>query len=229
MPRFLLGSDPHAATRELIPWVVNGHASPEECTRVRTHLDACAACRADYEQEAQLYRVMHEEGSVVFAPENSFQKLMTRIDSGPGAAEREPPAARATAALPRGHSRTVRWLAAAVVVQALGLGFSAWLLNSQNRLFATRYFTQTQAAPDYTQTSRVRAVFAPDITLEALQRLLIASHARIIDGPTEAGVYTLGFAPGVLASRGQLEARVRELRADPRVRFAEPVAAGVPP
>jgi hypothetical protein len=232
MRGFHFGPDPHQEARELIPWVVNGRATAAQNSAVLAHLEHCTECRCDFEAQSQLYQVMHEEGPVVFAAENSFQKLLARVDAAPEepAAQAEPAARAAPVAAPRARStRTVRYLAAAVIVQAVGLGCGAWLLMDHYRQLDPVYVTRTAGTPDYRHGARARAVFSPAVTVEALQMLLQKSGAHIIDGPTEAGVYTLGFAPDNLASESQLAARVRLLRADPGVIFAEPLSTDAPP
>jgi len=233
MRGFHLGPDPHQETRELLPWVVNGRATAAQSAAVHAHLAQCTECSGDYEAQLQLYRVMHEEGSVVFAAESSFQKLLARVDAAPeeSANQPEPAVSRTGPAAPSRlrTTRTVRYLAAAVVVQAVGLGFSAWLLTEHNRQLEPLYVTRTSGTPDYRHGPRARAVFSPAVTVEALQKLLQNSGAHIIDGPTEAGVYTLGFAPASVTTAAQLAARVRLLRGDPGVIFAEPLSADAPP
>jgi hypothetical protein len=72
--------------------------------------------------------------------------------------------------------------------------------------------------------AQLRVVFAADLTLSELARLLHSIDANIIAGPTEAGVYTLGFGPS-LDTPAQVARRLALLRANDNVRFAEPVAA----
>ena len=48
-----------------------------------------------------------------------------------------------------------------------------------------------------------------------------------MDGPTDANVYTLGFARSVV-SVDALDERIAMLRADPNVLFAEPVEVRPP-
>jgi len=71
----------HAQVAELLPWLVNGTLDAASAARVRAHLDDCAACRADFERERELAAAMAAEGSLVFAAEPSFQKLVARIEA----------------------------------------------------------------------------------------------------------------------------------------------------
>ena len=69
-------------------------------------------------------------------------------------------------------------------------------------------------------------LFRTDLSVGALQTVLQAAGAHIIDGPADGDVYTLGFAqpPG---SRAALAKRISGLRANPAILFAEPVQDGV--
>lgn len=129
--------------------------------------------------------------------------------------------------------RAVRWLTMAVAAEALVLAFGAWLWQSGAldrasysagaaplRSEVGPYRTLTSPERQYGSGPRVRVVFSTDLSLEQLQRLLQSVNAHIVDGPTEARVYTLGFA-GPLGGRS-LEMRIDTLRADPHVLFAEP-------
>ena len=72
-------------------------------------------------------------------------------------------------------------------------------------------------------------VFTPSLTLAELQELLREHRLRVLAGPSEAGLFTLSRQdPQATASdQGTVLAR---LRADARVRFAEPLGpeAGTP-
>lgn len=135
----------------------------------------------------------------------------------------------------------VRWLTAAVVFEALALGIGAWSWRSAGlegaaaepapargaavRQGAAPYRTLATPAPRYGAGARVRVVFRSGLSLDQLQRLLQSVGAHIVDGPTDARVFTLGFAEPL--SHGVLDARVAKLRADPDVLLAEP-ASGPP-
>jgi hypothetical protein len=65
----------------------------------------------------------------------------------------------------------------------------------------------------------VRAVFDPSTTVEELTRILRETRLTIVAGPSESGVCTLALDPD---GAGSVESALNRLRADPRVRFAEP-------
>jgi hypothetical protein len=65
----------------------------------------------------------------------------------------------------------------------------------------------------------IRAVFAPEVTVEQLKALLGEAKMRIVSGPTEAGVYSLAAT-----SDQPVVESLAVLRKHPDVRFAEATA-----
>ena len=75
-----------------------------------------------------------------------------------------------------------------------------------------------------TQRPVIRVVFAGNVALDDMNRVLRSVDAQVIAGPSEAGVYTLGLAPSTAGGSG-VDQALAQLRADSRVRFAEPADA----
>ena len=229
----------HARAELIIPWLVNGSLAEAEAA-VREHIESCPRCRQDYEEQLRVREAMCAEGPLVFAAESSYQKLLARVESQ----EANTQEANTAPADPRPrapvtdlrHPRmmrpfretptVVRWLAAAVVLQAFALGLGAWAWESSGANGSARYATLTSASPSYASGPRARVLFRTDLSVGDLQAVLQAAGAHIIDGPADGNVYTLGFAqpPG---SRTALAKRIAGLRANPAVLFAEPVQDGV--
>src|SRR4051812_33093068 len=96
-------SSAHEATEcdsesaRLLPWHVTGQLTADEAARVEAHVQACAECRAELEQQRELRAVLRGEDRVDYAPQPSLQKLMTRIDE----LDRELPDATRTPEAPR--------------------------------------------------------------------------------------------------------------------------------
>ncbi len=235
-------SDAHERAAQSIPWLVNGTLPDDEAAALRSHVAHCARCRSDYDAEKRLYETIHGAGPLVFAGEPSFAKLMARIEAQDDAilderpedveprATSADPVAAATAAEPAiapkirtAHawhaSAAVRWLAAAVIIEAALLAAEPWTRHAPQPVSVAPYQTLTSPAPRYGAGPRVRVVFRSNLTLEALQKLLRTVDAHIVDGPTDAQVYTLGFSQPVTSA--ELDARVATLRASSQVLFAE--------
>jgi hypothetical protein len=222
--------DPHRYATGLIPWDVNGTLAGPEAAQLGAHLDACAECRRDYEAQLRLFEAMQPESTLVFAAEPSFRKLMARIGTGEDAGElasaRSAPAAPVSVAsrTARAPRRVARWLAAAVVLEGLGLGYGAWVWHSNTLSTTPAYVTLTAPEPSYHDSARVRIVFRSSLSVQDLGTILHKAGARIIDGPTDSNVYTLGFTGGAVTA-AVAEQRIAALRANADVLFAEPLGA----
>lgn len=222
----------HARAELVIPWLVNGTLPEEAEPAVREHIATCPECRGAFEEQLRVCQAMRADGPLVFAGESSYQKLLTRMQSaeiGDAPLEEEEPVdfppAGATQRF-RPTSPVVRWLAAAVILQAFALGLGAWVWHSPAASGGADYTTLTSSAPPYDSGPRVRVLFRPDLSIAALQGVLQGAGAHIIDGPADGNVYTLGFAR-TTGSRAALAKRIAALRANPAILFAEPVQEGV--
>jgi len=211
----MVGCEEEAA--RLLPWYVTGNLAASDTERVARHLEHCASCRADVEHERTVLALLKSDARIEYAPQPGLSHALERIDT----VAREP-----ASAMPGTMSRvTTRWLAAAVVAQAIGLGLLGSYLYLRPAAPA-RYGTLS-ATPQVPSGPELRAVFASSMTLAELKALLDAQDLTIVRGPSDAGAYTLaGATPGV--SRERLAGIVAALRRDPRALFIEPVYDGGP-
>jgi hypothetical protein len=224
--------DPHQRATGLIPWHVNGTLKAAEAAELGAHLDACAQCRRDYEAQLRLFEAMQADTTLVFAAEPSFRKLMARIgthedagDLASGGPAPVMPTVAAAPALRRRYGGAARWLAAAVLLEGLGLGYGAWAWHAHNATAGSAYITLTSPEPSYRDSPRIRVVFRSGLSVGGLGTILHEAGAHIIDGPTDANVYTLGFS-GAAVTPGLVDRRVTVLRASADVLFAEPLGNG---
>ncbi len=220
----------------LLPWHVTGRLSAADAARVTQHVAQCAACRADLVSQRALRERLRDDGPLEYAPQAGLAATLARIDelgrelAVPAEAAGSPAIAPARTAGGGARWRAPQWLAAAVVLQAIGLGVLGSLLLSRDEASRAqqpaRFETLSTPAAE-APGGQLRAVFTTDMTLGQLEQLLGARGLQVVAGPTEAGVYTLGLRS---ASPAAVGATLRALRADPRVRFAEPTAGTqVPP
>jgi len=217
----------HRRAWELIPWVVNGTASATEREAVEAHLEGCADCRGELEFQRGLQATIAAQSRVEGDVRESWQRLRHRIDAAAPAA----PAQRLDSRRGRAGRLQMRWLVAAMVVQAIGLaGLGAALWSRPYALgglaaaapgvpAAYRTLSSTEAAAP---AATIRVVFAPEVTVAQVQSMLAAAHLQVVAGPSNVGVWTLG--PARDSSRDATETALRELRARTEVRFAEAVA-----
>src|SRR5690606_17630202 len=106
-------------------------------------------------------------------------------------------------AAPARTSRTVRWLAAAVIVQAFGLGvLGTSLLDSRDDRFVT---VATVDAPARTHAPAVRIVFAPEASIATINTLLTHQGLSIVSGPGTSGNFTAELSADAVAAGASAE------------------------
>jgi hypothetical protein len=118
--------DTHAEAWALLPWLANGRIAPEDREWVEAHVSGCADCRAELAAQRLVVSQVSRDEAAVPQPaaseeQRSFNKLWARIEAAESVSTGSASGSGTSAGAAR-TSRTVRWLAAAVVVQAIGLG-----------------------------------------------------------------------------------------------------------
>jgi hypothetical protein len=228
----------HGECWNLLPWIANESAAAKDVARVEAHLRDCRECQEELEFQRQLRNAIRSEEAVVLAPQTSLQKLMQRIDTVADMDDDEQEAAPAAVTGPiaiarREPARWSRWLPIAAAVQGIAIAglLAALWTQSQSRddLTAARYSMLTTPTATVTHGPVIRVVFAGDIALDDMNRVLRAIDAQVIAGPSEAGVYTLGLAVGAADKSGGVEKAIAQLRADDHVMFAERAVASEAP
>jgi len=203
----------HRRVWEQIPWILNGSASEADVLSAQEHLRQCADCREAMAFEQRLREALTQRPPDVSDTEAGWQRLSARLDRSES--PRLP--TRSSSSAPY-----TRWLAAAVIVEALALGaMVTWgSLDHGERLSRGSY--QTLSLPESARpVPTIRVVLAPDMTLEQFRVLLRDAHLQVVAGPGESGVWSL--APAEDADSVATDGALRELRRNPSVRFAEPI------
>jgi anti-sigma factor RsiW len=221
----LEGAHCNEEAARLLPWYVNGRLSAADMERVAAHLQYCAICRHDVAQEAAVHDLIKTEGRIEYAPQAGLAKTLSRIDE---LARDAPPKDLAAEVRPavttdrgRRRTRTLQWLTAAVLVQAVALGWLGLSLRHTPQTSPLSGYQTLSTETPLASGSHIRAVFASAMTLADLSALLAANHLVIVNGPTSAGAYTLASTdPG--SDAVQLSPVVSKLRGDSRILFAEP-------
>lgn len=191
----------HMEAQQLLPWLANGTLHEPELSRMQAHLEVCADCRAELALLHTL-RATGPVGTPDFDVDGALARLMPQLDTAP-------PTWRARLAA-NDHT----WLRAGVVAQFFVIAFLGILL------------ARSHAAPDgdYRALSASPApragmvvAFKPETPERELRRILHASGARIVGGPTATGAWLIetDATPATVAAR---------LRAEPAVTLAESLA-----
>lgn len=193
----------HRATQDCLPWLLSGTLDEADQAAAHAHLRGCAACRADLDSLRRL-----REAAALPAPDcdadAAFARLAGRIDAPAPAMPAAPPAARQAANDPR-------WLRHAALAQCGVIVLLAALLAWRGD--GAQTYRGLGAAPAVRGQAVV--VFRPETPERELRRIVEASGARIVDGPTVTDAWVLSVPEDGTA---RLLAR---LRAEPAVLFAE--------
>jgi hypothetical protein len=214
-----------------LPWLATGRLSQAERDRLEPHVQTCAACREELALQRLLCNALTEPDRVTYAPGPSFRKLMERIDAtAPRAAPAPGDRNKVVTPLRRSAPRVGLWrppgLAwAASFVLAVGL---AGALTSVYKSSQPVYFTHTlqpRSAPNV-----LHIAFDRSVTVGEAEEALRSTGARIVEGPDSSGIF--GIAPSAVATGETIPEHINHemhllsarLRADPRVRWVEPIA-----
>jgi anti-sigma factor RsiW len=212
----------HRQIWDLIPWLVNGTASAADRIQAEAHLAICPDCRDEFAFQSRVHAGVAVDTIVDVDAQPALQKLLARIDHDEsiGGAPRSAPAPRRLAS-----NSKVRWLAAAVVVQALGLGaLGAWTLQHSRAISQDAAYRTLSAPEALAAGATIRFVPSPELSVGSMQRLLSANGLHVV-GTNEGGtIYSL--APVATATpSGATGETLAHLRAAPGVLLAEPIAS----
>jgi hypothetical protein len=212
--------DTHAEAWALLPFLVNGRIASQDREWVEAHVQTCAECRRELEAQRPLAQEMREsEAPFASSEQRAFAKLWTRIEASENAMPEDEQAVPMRAgAAPR---RTVRWLAAAVFVQAIGLALLGGIAvkNGDDSAEDFRTVTSVEARQ---MGPAVRLVFTPDTSMRDVTQILSSQGLELVAGPHGAGIFTAAVADASVKTSP--EAIAKSLRENARVQFAEPVA-----
>jgi hypothetical protein len=213
----------------LLPWLANGRLAAAQRPYVEEHVRECPECARELDAQQLVCVALTEPERVTYAPGPSFRKLMERID-GPA---RHASAVRAPARLARAGATAAAWrppgLAwAATFALTVFLGvLVATSYQWAHKGYSTVTTDQVRTTPDVLHIS-----FDRSLPVGEAEEVLRSAGARVVEGPSSSGI--LGVAPvsasavrpGVIGP--EMRAVAARLRADPRVRWIEPLAADPP-
>jgi hypothetical protein len=205
----------HREAVELLPWLVNCTLDGAERERVERHVIQCVACRRELEAARALQAaVSSEEGDSAAA--DSLARLHARLLEE----EASPSLQGLWRALARRWRRAQPWVRGALAAQfaiIVLLGGALAIAFLAARPGPALYHTLGDAPPAPSGRPNLAVVFKGERSEQEIRRLLLRLDARVVDGPSPVGAYTLEVR------KGQQQAALALLRGDPAVAFAEPV------
>lgn len=215
----------HARAHDLLAWMVNGRIDSRDAAWLDAHLATCAACRSELAAQRRVRDAIAREPTVEFAPQAAFNRLWKRIEADvhgtttAGAAESHDSSLERPAHPPR--ARATPWLRVALAAQAAAIAVLCIALWRSPPAPSYQTVTDPPIGPVIAGPV-VKAIFDDQVRLADVKEILATSRLVVATGPSEAGVYTLVPRDAHVADIPP--ATLERLRADPRVRFAEPGA-----
>ncbi|HEY9133217.1 MAG TPA: zf-HC2 domain-containing protein [Dyella sp.] len=192
---------------EAMPWVLQDSAPAEQGQWLHNHLAECPSCSEEFAQQSRLRLAMSLPTDIQLDPAVGLKRLYARLDNPQ--IEEAPRRVRAGGWLTRA-------LVAAVLVQALGIGFLGLRLWSQDAGSPYRTLSQdTLPMP----AGAIHVVPDETMKLADWNTLLRHLHLQVVGGPNDVGAYTV-VPVGAAAPQA-----LQQLRATRGIRLAEPVAA----
>ena len=198
----------HLEAQDALPWLANGTLAGAELERVQAHVETCAHCRADL----ALLRTVHAAGpgpDLDVDPDRALARLMPQLDEAP--AQARPGLLQRWRNRVAANDRT--WLRTAVAFQFCAIAVLGALLA---RPSAQPDNYRVLGAAGANGMARVVVTFRPDTPEAELRRIVRASGARIVGGPTVTDAWLVG-------ADGRLDPVLARLRAEPAVTLAEPL------
>jgi anti-sigma factor RsiW len=211
MMRLFRFDDPeHGEANELLPWLVNGTLDGLERSRVECHVAECVACS----HEVDDLRALQAAVALDDDADRQATQALARIKARVHAAESRRGAKWGVQSIASQWRQTNRWVRYAVLAQFVLLAVMAAALLQQP---TPQYYHSLGAAPKTASPeSGVVVVFNEALAERDVRILLLRLHARIVDGPSPAGAYTLQVP------QGEQAAALALLRHTSSVVFAEP-------
>ena len=210
----------HLRATELIPWLVNRRLEGEALIWLTTHLDDCDRCQMVLESERRIYAAVNVSDTIEYAPQASFNRLWSRIESSHATDIGHARAVQTVAPeTPRGRRGWARLATSLLLAAGAGALLWQWRGAGAPAIAPAPYRTVTSSAT-LAPAGSINVIFSDGATMADVQLIVHAAGLNVISGPTSAGVFNVGFNARQRAV--DLTASLKSLRNDPRVRFAEP-------
>lgn len=201
-----LRDDPHQQALALLPWRATGALDADERALVDAHLDECPECRRELEREQALARAVR---GLPARDEGARQAILLDAEH-PSPLLRQNGGAVLRGLLRRRVSVGLAFAAQAAMLVVAVAAVLAWSSASRPRY-------QALESPRAASAGNVVVIFTPNASERELRAALVASGARIVDGPTASDAYVLRVPPP------ERDVALARLRNNARVVLAEPL------
>ncbi len=218
----------HQQCWELLPWYANGSLNGAEQTALETHLSTCLVCRKELEYLQKLGQALHATDEADIALQEGLSATLARV----AAEQRIRKGRRSWASTLRSWLR--RFASAfldsppaikgTIALQfVLLLALSGLLLLPVSPKTQPAYVTlSTPGLQSSSERARLSVTFDEGTAEKAVRHVLIKLGARIVDGPTSLGRYTVEL-PIPPTAAGRNSSVLAMLRREPHVSHVEAI------
>ncbi len=199
----------HDEMQKRLPWLVNGRLTDEERGEVEAHVRTCSDCQAVVRELQEMRDAIQTVFSmVVRASPWRWQRVSQRIFASEMPVQGTGPRILPTSA---------RWRPWMHICMGVVLGVLLTGLVTVGIRKRSSAVYRTLSGPHQTERLEqssfiLRVAFRPDATEANIQKLLHDVRARIVDGPSAAGWYTLVVEVRNARERASLLTRLRMAR-----------------
>jgi anti-sigma factor RsiW len=180
---------------ELLPWYVNGTLEEAERSLVARHLESCTACHRELEELVDVKSRLQSMYARQFGPSADLARsVMARITKeGTGRHTREHHKTSWLDGVDH-WCRTLfmpRWvptLAAVLLVAQMALLVWVTVPSGEREAVSTR-----SVGPQVARRTMVAVVFQASATEAQIRSLLRGIQGRLVDGPTEEGLFMISL------------------------------------
>jgi hypothetical protein len=206
----------HERAFELLPWLVNASLGVQERDLVEQHVRACLSCHREIKEQQRLRIALRSQPPFHISAQSGFEKLTRSLGR--------------TRALGVRRARPLAALTRFAVVGAAGVALLGALLYLALEPGSGRYAPtfETLATQPRRTAPAIDVIFVQSVTAAEMQRLLVEIGGSIASGPSDLGRYTVQLDKAGLDA-ADIDALLRQLHKDPRVRFAGRVPAAQTP
>jgi hypothetical protein len=220
---FTMDTSTHKTVQELLPWFVTETLGSDELVMVQDHLRVCTQCQSDVDWQRTLQAVNPDTNPAGPDVERALARVLPRLDA-PQMQKRKTLSdllSNLSANLFSEFFKTFRggakpWMGWMLAAQTVAIVCLTVILIPQIGDSA-QYRLLGVARND---PGNIVVVFKPETTEQDLRRILRASGARVVDGPTVTDAYL------IKVDDARLTWVVNNLRSERAVALAESLESG---
>jgi hypothetical protein len=207
----------HDSLTQLLPWYANNTLTTEERGAVEEHLKSCAACQAELELLREVSGAMNEAADEAPSANRSLARTLAAIEQWEESKHpaRQSRLERWMDSLWNPSTLTARWVFAAQFLLILALG-TVLLIPRHDAGPGLGHILS--GGEQIAGGTRVTVIFAPNTTVERMSQILSSLNAKIVSGPSAAGVYIVELPPG---KEADVQLLIDKLRGNDAIQFVE--------